>query len=380
MAARLLVGVLLAMFVVLHTSTTHALVPDRRRDFAKRRPNEYLLIPAVASLPGIGVFAGIITAVSNIADTGINVGGTLAESIDDSDIEIQAIALEDIPLFPPSVKLDYQAAHIKVGNLETYLPGRDSPNFTIPVTGEFNYQFVSPTFRSEERRFNAWYNLSYFDGFDYDENGNEKPLARHGAGAGLLLDLTDDVVDPRIGVRFIYNTTLHAPRKSPFGENEGEDGAFGNGDDVRIRDYALVLYFPLAQQWYLAWANTYFKATGQEDSGNIVAGGSPPLRGYPGGRWSDRFGFFSGLDLRYNIPMALKLDWLLVSALLEDIQLAVFYEVGQVSPVDDGTLYEDLHHSYGGGVRALFEGIVLRLDMAYSDEGQQTHLTIGQAF
>jgi hypothetical protein len=39
-----------------------------------------------------------------------------------------------------------------------------------------------------------------------------------------------------------------------------------------------------------------------------------------------------------------------------------------------------MHQSYGVGARALFEAIVLRFDLATSDEGLQTHLTIGHAF
>ncbi|MDH4248095.1 MAG: hypothetical protein OEW39_09780, partial [Deltaproteobacteria bacterium] len=34
--------------------------PERRRIYDERPPNEYLLIPAIASLPGTGVFLGII--------------------------------------------------------------------------------------------------------------------------------------------------------------------------------------------------------------------------------------------------------------------------------------------------------------------------------
>jgi hypothetical protein len=380
LAAAGLALLLWTALLVLPAPAAQALVPERRRDFEERRPNEYLLVPAIASLPGIGVFAGLIGAGTNLGDTGINVAATLAESIDDSDIELQAVALQEVPLAPSALTFDYQVAHIKLGNLETYLPGRDSPNFTIPVTGEFDFQLVRPSLRLSERRFNLWYTLSFFHGFDFDQTGNEVPLSRHGASAGMLLDLTDDVVDPRLGVRFGYQTSLPPPSSSLLGKDSGDEGAFGTRDDLRVRDYTLTFYVPLVRQLYLAWANAYFEATGREESEEVITGGSPPLRGYPAGRWSDRFGVFSGLELRYNLPLFKKLEFLLVSGILEEVQLAAFYEAGQVSPVKDHTLYEELHRSYGAGVRALFQAIVLRMDLAFSDEGMQTHLTIGQAF
>ena len=101
---------------------------------------------------------------------------------------------------------------------------------------------------------------------------------------------------------------------------------------------------------------------------------------HPVNRWRDRYGVFHGLDLRFNIPMGIELDFVLARGVVEDLQLAVFYEVGQVAASDNSTLYDELHHSYGFGARILLEAIVLRLDLAFSDEGPQTHLTVGHAF
>jgi hypothetical protein len=75
-----------------------------------------------------------------------------------------------------------------------------------------------------------------------------------------------------------------------------------------------------------------------------------------------------------------KLDIVIAHGVLESLQLAGFYEVGQVSPTQDRTLFEAMHPSYGLGLRALFQAIVLRFDLGHSDEGLQTHLTIGHAF
>jgi hypothetical protein len=374
--ATLALGLLLSSL----PRTAGAFPPERRRDYENRSPNEYLLVPAVASLPGIGVFAGVIASGSNLADTGIDAGATVAESIDDSDISLRAVALQGVPTGIPHLSFDYQWADITLGNFDAYLPGRDSPNFTIPITARFKYQFIRPTLRLWERRIVLTYGLAFFDGFDLDTSGNELPLRQHSADAALLLDLTDDVVDPHAGVRLTFGTTLPAPRSSIFGKDAGTESQFGNDRDIRVRNFSATLYWPATERVVLAWSNQIFAAVGDIPAGEVVSGGSPPLRGYPEGRWRDRYGVFSGLEARYIYPLGVKLDIVLAHGVLEALQFVGFYEVGQVSPQQDHSLFEDMHQSYGVGARALFEAIVLRFDLATSDEGLQTHLTIGHAF
>jgi len=354
--------------------------PERRRDYDARRPNEYLLIPAVASLPGTGVFLGVIGSASNLGDTGVDLAAAMAQSIDNSDITIRALAFQNIPLYLKGLELDYQLAHIKLGNLQIFLPGRNSPNFTIPITAEFDVQFLMPKLHLFERRVQAYYGLGFFEGYDFDAQGNEVPFARHSARAGFTLDFTDDLVDPRQGIRFGMVSSMRAPSHSPLGRNSRTTDLFGNRDDVRTRQYLLNVYAPFTERLHAAWSNQAFTASGREGTGEVVSGGELPLRGYPGGRWSDRFGFFSGLELRYDYPMNRMLDLWIVHGVLEGLQYAAFYEVGQVNPHWNRMLVKELHHSRGAGVRALFQAIVLRFDLASSDEGPQFHLTIDHAF
>lgn len=370
----------LVMCMIVLAATAQGFPPERRRSYEDRAPNEYLIIPAVASIPGVGVFVALISSASNLGDTGIDLAATLAQSIDDSDIEIQAFAFQNLPTGLSFLKVDYWYAHLNIGNLEVYVPGRNSPDFTIPITAEFDYQLIMPTLEFFEQRLNFAYMLSYFEGFDFDADGNEIPFAQHGASFIFSADLTDDVIDPREGLRVSYSTTLPAPSKSLFGEDSGGSSAFGGSDSLRVQQLGVTFYAPLAEQLFLAWHTIYSRADGGEDSADIIPGGSPPLRGYPQGRWSDRFGFFTAVEVRYGIPIGKMLDFYLVHGVLDSVQLAVFYEVGQVSPSNNSLLFKELHHSYGGGVRALFDAIVLRLDLATSDEGVQSHLTIGHAF
>jgi hypothetical protein len=383
MRLAFILRVLVAAAVLLSlASQVRAIIPERRRSFAERTPNEYLLVPAVASIPGIGTFVGVIASSSNLGGTGIDVGAVVAESIDGSDIGIQAVAIRDMPLLGSALTLDFQVADIELGNLDVYLPGRDSPNFTIPVSAEFRFYLVRPNLRLFERRFSLSYSLGFLDGFDLDDEGNEIAFAQHTLSWSAELDLTDDVVDPRVGVRLGFASTLPPPDSSFLGEDTETESAFSSEEDIQFRTTVLTFYIPFGRRVNLAWNNQFFEARGREDDPTlgVVAGGSPPLRGYPEGRWSDRFGVFHGFDLRYNFPFGTTLDFILARGVLEDLQLAAFYEVGQVSPKNDSSLYEDMHASYGVGFRVLLQAIVLRLDWAFSDEGPQTHLTIGHAF
>jgi len=377
---RLTCALVTAGLVCCAATAAAAFPPERRRDFDQRRPNEYLAVPAVASLPGIGVFAGVISSASNVGGTGIDAAATVAESVDNTDISIRAAALREVPLAPKYLTIEYQYADIKFGNFQTYLPGRESPDFTIPVTGEFNYQFVRPFLRFWERRLNFFYALGYFDGFEVDENGNEVKAASHTAQAGMILDFTDDVVDPRSGVRLRYVTTLPAPEESVFGRDSQDVELLTGDEELRIERHEVAWYWDWSERLSIAWDVQYFRAVGREGAEEVIPGGSPPLRGYPQGRWSDRYGVFFGVEPRYTIPTNTELDIYIARGIVEGVQIAPFYEVGQVSPDNDDTLFTEMHHSYGAGVRALFEAIVLRLDLAFSDEGPQIHLTIDQPF
>ncbi|MCH8844601.1 MAG: hypothetical protein IID61_16695 [SAR324 cluster bacterium] len=371
---------LLVLLMVSLAGKAWALVPERRRDFDERRPNEYLILPAVASLPGIGIFVGVLSSFSNIAGSGIDAAVAVAESVDETDISVRVAALRDVPLPLPGMTFDYQYGNIKLGNFQTFLPGRDSPNFTIPITAEFDFQLIRPTIRLFERRFNLTYTLSYFKGFGFDEDGNEFPFSDHNASGALFLDFTDDVVDPHVGVRLTYETTLAAPKESILGTSKNTGNIFGDDQEITVESYEVGIFIPQSEQVVWVWNNRYFQATGREESDVVISGGSPPLRGYPDGRWRDRYGVFSALEWRYTTETRVELDFILARGIVQGLQYALFYEVGQVSPTPGKLLYEDMHQSYGAGVRALFDAIVLRLDVAQSDEGTQVHLTIGQPF
>ena len=73
-------------------------------------------------------------------------------------------------------------------------------------------------------------------------------------------------------------------------------------------------------------------------------------------------------------------NWILEQGVFEALQLAFFYEVGQVSPTDDSALYRDFKYSTGVGLRLVFSSVVLRGDYTTGKEGQETTLFIGYGF
>ena len=367
----------LALLVILLENAS-GFIPERRRNYEDREENVYMIIPAIASLPGAGVFFGVLSSFSNIAGTGIDAAVSKAETIsDESDIHVNAFALREIPLVIPGLTFEYWFGDIKLNEYNSYLPGRNSPNFTIPYTGEFDYYFLRPAYRFWERRISLFYNLIFFKGYAINEDGFDTESARHSASGILLIDLTDDEVDPRIGLRYRYSLSLTPPTRSFLGEDSD-----GTDDEERIttRQHNLSLYIPFTDRFMLVLNKQTFSATGREDSDEVVTGGSLDLRGYPGSRWSDRNGESTAIEGRYTVPLNTDVDIYLIRGTLDGIQLAAFYETGQVAPEVDGRLQQDLHQSFGFGVRALLDAIVLRLDLAFSDEGNQTHLTIDQPF
>ncbi len=355
--------------------------PERRRNYDDRAPNEYLIVPAVASLPGFGVFVGVLGSGSNVLGTGTNAAVAAAESISGSDIHIQALALQEVPIYRHNITLDYQYADLNLGNYQAFLPGRTAPNFTIPVTQRFHFQLVRPALRLWERRITLTYSLGFVNGFSLDANGNEVESRAHSSNAQLALDFTDDIVNPVRGVRFDYRTSLPPPDSSFFGTNSSNTSSLlGAGRRTQAENFTTAGYLPLGGRFNLAGDAEFFQAHGGDPSA-VVGGGSLPLRGYPGNRWSDRYGVFGALELRYTIPTHYELHWNgFARGIVEGWQGALFYEQGQVSPTNDDSLYKAMHSDYGFGVRMLLQAIVLRFDLAFSDEGPQTALTINQPF
>jgi hypothetical protein len=111
-------------------------------------------------------------------------------------------------------------------------------------------------------------------------------------------------------------------------------------------------------------------------------GGLWRLRGYPATRFNDRSAIYYGLEYRHipdwnplkHITMKGRLD-------VDWFQVVGFGELGRVAPSWDlETLHEDMKWSVGAGIRTMVNHIIVRADVAGSDEAVQVQLFIGHPF
>ncbi len=111
-------------------------------------------------------------------------------------------------------------------------------------------------------------------------------------------------------------------------------------------------------------------------------GGWDRFRGYPTNRFEDEAAIDYQLEYRVvpnwnpfpSIPLINKLDipwW----------QLAAFVEVGRVAPEwEVQSLHEDMRWNVGGGLRAFVNGLLIRIDLAGSEEGGEVQMIVDQPF
>ena len=111
-------------------------------------------------------------------------------------------------------------------------------------------------------------------------------------------------------------------------------------------------------------------------------GGFDRMRGFRDSRFHDRAAIYASAEYRYSLrhnPLQ-NIEWLSFLE-LDWIQLVAFAEGGRVAPdYNLGTLFEDWKSDGGLGIRALTAGIVVRFDLAFSDEGTNAWVMVGHPF
>ena len=112
-------------------------------------------------------------------------------------------------------------------------------------------------------------------------------------------------------------------------------------------------------------------------------GGLFRMRGYPASRFNDRAGLYYSLETRLTPQWNPFTQW----AWLQDHvgvqwwQWVMFAEAGRVAGAwDAGNLHSNMKWDVGGGVRIMAKGLVLRADVAVSEEDFGVQMFIGQPF
>ena len=211
--------------------------------------------------------------------------------------------------------------------------------------------------------------------------------------AGVDLALHYDNTD------FIMNPSRGSSQKLYFSGDWGEFGSTGQWAVVGIE---LEKYFNLgpskkARQrvvsfnfWStdcLTWNDSH-----TEDSGVVYhrpptykganLGGLFRLRGYPATRFNDRSAIYYGMEYRHTLLWNPLKNFTLGNRLDVDwIQLVGFSELGRVAPNwSFNELHTDMKWSLGAGLRIMVNNIILRADLASSEEDAILQLFIGHPF
>jgi hypothetical protein len=112
-------------------------------------------------------------------------------------------------------------------------------------------------------------------------------------------------------------------------------------------------------------------------------GGLWRMRAFPAQRFNDKAGIYYAAELRL-IPEWNPMEYwpaLQQRVGIQWIQLVPFVEVGRVAPDwEFDKLHRDLKWDVGCGLRAWAQGLVVRVDVAYSDEGFGVQMMVGQPF
>lgn len=140
--------------------------------------------------------------------------------------------------------------------------------------------------------------------------------------------------------------------------------------------------------------STAYSPTWEVNENGQVKHGPPPfagatlgglwrMRGYPTQRFNDKASIYYAAELRL-IPRWNpfdKLPSLQRRIGVEWIQFVPFAEVGRVAPSWNlSTLHRDMRWDVGVGVRAWAKGLVVRADLATSDEGFYAQMMVSQPF
>lgn len=105
-------------------------------------------------------------------------------------------------------------------------------------------------------------------------------------------------------------------------------------------------------------------------------GGDTRLRAYPQNRWNDRAFLYYGAELRKRFDAGGLARWN-----IHWLQAVLFAEAGRVADAwDPSELHQDMKPSAGVGARVFFTDIVLRVDMAWGEEGALVQMFMDQAF
>ncbi|MDX2320008.1 MAG: BamA/TamA family outer membrane protein [Moritella sp.] len=212
----------------------------------------------------------------------------------------------------------------------------------------------------------------------------------HAFELGLLYNNTDFAINPSTGSSQYIAVThdpawLDSDRRWTFIDLEmSKYVSLGQSKTASQRIIAMNFWTGYSPSWQLEYDN----AGGQQvtDSApyneGATLGGFYRMRGYDQNRFHDKAAIYGSLEYRYTFkynPIAdirwlkfLRLDW---------FQLVGFAEAGQVAGTyTTNALFADIKTDVGLSLRSLMAGVVIRADIAVSDESTNLWLMVDHPF
>lgn len=400
------------MLLMLFSSISHAEVVERRKD-QYGRDFGYYLYPIVGEVPGMGKATGIGASVLNMGGGDTDFTGYYVRG----DIKATGAALLDYNIMPRRLLFDVGYNDYRVA-ATSYNRGIDSdPADVIYPKVEGAYLLGQLTLTFDERRYELFMRmlsgqhrlLEVLDknkqAFAEIDNGWKSGSSYTLGGS---LDLTDDRVDPRKGVRLEFSSRL------PNDNNPDMSSYF-------VNDYNLTGYIP-TRKWDTLVLNLFYsrahvtrvgltdytllqqryglncgqytvpadQAACQDTEAKLLdgmlannqngtatfLGGTQRLRSFDNGRFYAGQAMSYGVEYRWNLTdERTPFDIFIAKGIRTGIQLAAFWERGMVAD-QFSELYKDGRNSYGIGARVVLSGVIIRFDVARGPEGGQSQLWI----
>ncbi|MDX2470978.1 MAG: hypothetical protein QNL04_10430 [SAR324 cluster bacterium] len=408
----------LTILFILQSSSAFALLFDRRPK--PKAELSYFVYPVAGKLPGVQEFSGYGASVIALGGSetdiaAIKLGGP-ADYFENDDFEITLFTILDFPLYTEHLTLNAYKIDVING---TWPEGERGINSDPDST----YYLLASTFSSSgaELSLNFWeYQLEFYYGYLDGSvtpyglidptgkfyNAEEAKLIKKPRGYrwGIYLDDTDDRRDPRIGYRVQYEKWgMPATR-------EGNSGFFQ--EDLNLTSYLPILdnnkgilvlnYFfgsstvtekgtvdrtqficptGAADSCQTLLDDLYQRQVENANRGKATSlGGANRLRGYRTNRFYDSYTAFRGAEFRwYAFEAQEAFDFFVEKGTFAGFQLALFAESGTVAPTK-AELWDSTRTSYGFGLRPIFNTVVVRLDIGWSEEEKTTTLFFGYPF
>lgn len=405
---------LAAFIILLATSALADMdVPERRKD-QFYTDSGYYLVPTPYSIPGLGSGFIVVGALTNIQQGYTDLYGFAATG----DIQGYGLFGTEIHLVDRKLILDLSLTTFDKATSKVYRQrgmNTSSNDYILADLDRNDFYGARLTYTLFDRRL-EFYGLIYRNKSKLaairDRDGTliqsaiDSTLSEsENITYGLRLDLTDDYVDPRRGVRLESNL-WHSPPSS------------SDKPDFDIIELNLSGYLPVGERNTLVM--NYFQADSlvhkqgqtdpaivesdlgldcsagsvqnQADCQSLVAntvaentfgsvgamGGLSRLRAYPEDRFKGSHAKFVGLEYRWNLVEETRpFDLFFAKDIRTVIQLAAFYERGAIS--DNKTeLWGVMRDSYGVGARLVTKsGLIFRADIANGDEGREISIIFG---